>query len=45
MFPQNKPEEKPKIEFRKLKYCVAKKDIGEETQECKEFFKKIGLEE
>lgn len=45
MFNQPKREEKPKIEFKKLKYCVAKKDIGENTPECDKMLKEMGIQE
>ena len=45
MFENRPREEKPKIEYSKIKKCVMKKEVGEQTEECKELFKKLGVEE
>lgn len=41
----DKPQEKPKVEYQKIKKCILKKEAGEQTEECKELFKKLNIEE
>lgn len=45
MFEKSQTQDKPKIDYSKVKKCVLKKEIGEHTEECKEVFKKLGVEE
>lgn len=34
-----------KVSYKELKKCVLKKEVGEETQDCKSIFKELNIQE